>query len=52
MGAGRLVRHIRVPARTANNRSNQSPSTRQKAFDSMRFDPEAGEWILDYDFSK
>jgi hypothetical protein len=30
----------------------ESPVTQKKAFDSMRFDSESGEWVLDYYFSK
>jgi hypothetical protein len=30
----------------------ESPVTQKKALDSMRFDSESGEWVLDYYFSK
>jgi hypothetical protein len=30
----------------------ESPVTEKNAYDSMRFDPESGEWILDYYFSQ
>jgi hypothetical protein len=30
----------------------ESPVTQKKAYDSMRFDPESGEWVLTYYFSK
>jgi hypothetical protein len=30
----------------------EAPVTEKQAFDSMRFDPESGEWILDYSFTK
>jgi hypothetical protein len=30
----------------------ESPLTRERAYSSMRFDPESGEWVLDYYFSK
>ena len=29
----------------------ESPVTQKKAFDSMRFDAESGEWVLDYYFT-
>jgi hypothetical protein len=29
----------------------KAPVTQERAFDSMRFDPESGEWVLDYFFS-
>jgi hypothetical protein len=28
-----------------------APVTEERAFESMRFDPESGEWVLDYFFS-
>jgi hypothetical protein len=30
----------------------ESPVTEKNAYDSMRFDPESGEWVLDYCFSQ
>jgi hypothetical protein len=30
----------------------EAPLTQKKAYDSMRLDPESGEWILDYYFAK
>ena len=32
--------------------TEEAPVTQKKAYDSMRFDPESGEWVLEYSFSR